>query len=138
MSEWTERRQQQLRDDWAAGLTMGQIGNRLGISRGAVSGQVTRLGLPRRTAGRPVGRHSQVAAAPTAAPPKPPRPIHDAGIVLGQSCSLFHLTNATCRWPVGNPVRADFFFCGNPSADNQAGRPYCPWHTKVARGEAAL
>lgn len=30
-----------------------------------------------------------------------------------------------CRWPIGDPRRADFHFCGEKKA---SGRPYCQHH----------
>ena len=31
-----------------------------------------------------------------------------------QRCSLLQLNARTCRWPVGDPARAGFFFCAVP------------------------
>ena len=35
------------------------------------------------------------------------------------------LTADTCRWPFGDPVDADFHYCGKPPL---IGRPYCDKH----------
>lgn len=43
--------------------------------------------------------------------------------------SLMELTERTCKWPVGDPATADFWFCGLPA---QAGKPYCEAHVGVA------
>ena len=43
--------------------------------------------------------------------------------------SLMELTERTCKWPVGDPATADFWFCGLPV---QAGKPYCEAHVGVA------
>ena len=43
--------------------------------------------------------------------------------------SLLELTERTCKWPVGDPAKEDFWFCGLPS---QAGKPYCEAHVGVA------
>jgi GcrA cell cycle regulator len=49
----------------------------------------------------------------------------DAGIPLSQRRSFLELTDDTCRWPVGDPCNADFFFCGaQPLPD----KPYCAAH----------
>lgn len=49
------------------------------------------------------------------------------------ACSLMDLTNATCRWPVGEPTEPEFFFCGDPTADLTLRRPYCPEHDARSR-----
>ncbi|SHI58322.1 GcrA family cell cycle regulator [Wenxinia saemankumensis] len=43
--------------------------------------------------------------------------------------SLMELTERTCKWPVGDPAKEDFWFCGLPA---QAGKPYCEAHVGVA------
>ena len=42
---------------------------------------------------------------------------------------LMELTERTCKWPIGDPATADFWFCGLPA---QAGKPYCDAHVGVA------
>jgi len=43
--------------------------------------------------------------------------------------SLMELTERTCKWPIGDPATADFWFCGLPT---QSGKPYCEAHVGVA------
>lgn len=43
--------------------------------------------------------------------------------------TLMELTERTCKWPVGDPATADFWFCGLPV---QPGKPYCDAHVQVA------
>jgi GcrA cell cycle regulator len=43
--------------------------------------------------------------------------------------SLMELTERTCKWPIGDPATADFWFCGLPV---QQGKPYCEAHVGVA------
>ncbi|MFP4571276.1 GcrA family cell cycle regulator [Rhodosalinus sp.] len=43
--------------------------------------------------------------------------------------TLMELTERTCKWPVGDPSTADFWFCGLPV---QPGKPYCEAHVGVA------
>jgi GcrA cell cycle regulator len=43
--------------------------------------------------------------------------------------SLVELTETTCKWPVGDPMKADFHFCGNNAPDAS---PYCAYHAKLA------
>ena len=42
---------------------------------------------------------------------------------------LIRLTERTCKWPIGDPLKEDFCFCGNDSPDNS---PYCGFHQKLA------
>jgi GcrA cell cycle regulator len=50
-------------------------------------------------------------------------------IPIGQRRTLLELNEATCRWPIGDPANADFYFCGGPPV---AGHPYCGYHSRVA------
>ena len=43
--------------------------------------------------------------------------------------SLMELTERTCKWPIGDPATANFWFCG---LSTQAGKPYCEAHVGVA------
>ena len=49
----------------------------------------------------------------------------DQMIPIGQRKSLFDLRDDECRFVVGDPHEADYFFCAAPVA---AGLPYCPAH----------
>jgi GcrA cell cycle regulator len=42
---------------------------------------------------------------------------------------LIRLTERTCKWPIGDPLKEDFCFCGNDSPDSS---PYCGFHQKLA------
>ena len=57
----------------------------------------------------------------------------DQEIPVGRRKRLLELESRDCRWPVGEPNRPDFFFCGHPSADLNANRPYCEIHAARAR-----
>ena len=43
--------------------------------------------------------------------------------------SLMELTERTCKWPIGDPSRGEFYFCGHPVVP---GKPYCKGHTAAA------
>lgn len=43
--------------------------------------------------------------------------------------TLMELTERTCKWPIGDPATADFWFCGLATAQ---GKPYCEAHVGVA------
>lgn len=42
---------------------------------------------------------------------------------------LMDLTERTCKWPIGDPSRGEFYFCGHTAV---AGKPYCKGHTAAA------
>jgi GcrA cell cycle regulator len=42
---------------------------------------------------------------------------------------LLGLTEQTCKWPIGDPMSKDFYFCGRHSND---GKPYCEFHARKA------
>ena len=135
---WTTERLELLKGHFAAGLTCRQIAAEIGVSRNAVIGKLSRLGLsrdkppgsearpkkPRERRGRSVPRLQyemlrQVydEAAFTATP-----------VVSEHRCSLFELSKEHCRWPV-NAEAEEFSFCGNTPL---AGLPYCQGHTRLA------
>jgi len=43
--------------------------------------------------------------------------------------SLLQLNEQTCKWPIGDPLTPDFYFCGQHSDD---GKPYCEFHSRRA------
>jgi GcrA cell cycle regulator len=154
-SVWTTERIDQLRSFLTAGLTCSQIAAEIGVTRNAVIGKIHRLGL---SPGRPRGRQPAALAqrmrtARTApALPRPPRsPIaqllramtkpeaanvvrfpgttESPAVDSMKRCSLLELAGDGCRWPLGDPGKADFGFCGN---DSIAGVSYCAGHARLA------
>ena len=146
---WTDERVELLKKLWADGLSASQIAAELGgITRNAVIGKVHRLGLSGRAkspsssaprvrkprshmlrVSRPSMRgNSALALAYELEPIQEPELI-DNIIPIGQRRTLLELTEATCRWPIGDPASPEFFFCGgNPLT----GLPYCAYHSRVA------
>lgn len=43
--------------------------------------------------------------------------------------SLLQLNEHTCKWPIGDPLSPDFYFCGQHSEE---GKPYCDFHSRRA------
>lgn len=39
--------------------------------------------------------------------------------------AVYELRDVHCKWPIGEPGKAGFHFCGKPSLD---GAPYCESH----------
>jgi len=50
-------------------------------------------------------------------------------IPVEQRLSLLQLNESTCKWPIGDPLSADFYFCGQHSNE---GKPYCEFHSRRA------
>ena len=153
---WTDERVELLKKLWSDGLSASQIAAELGgITRNAVIGKVHRLGLSGRakssssSSPRPrkarssshmlrIGRASirgNTALAHAYDLDLEPEPeLVDNVIPLGQRRTILELTEETCRWPIGDPGGADFFFCGGQTV---TGLPYCGYHSRVAYQPAA-
>lgn len=63
---------------------------------------------------------TQVYVAPQAA---------ELFIPVEQRLSLLQLSESTCKWPIGDPLTPDFYFCGQHSNE---GKPYCEFHSRRA------
>ncbi|WP_142416235.1 GcrA family cell cycle regulator [Bartonella massiliensis] len=50
-------------------------------------------------------------------------------VPISRQLNLLQLSENTCRWPIGDPLSADFHFCG---ADSDENSPYCAFHAKLA------
>jgi GcrA cell cycle regulator len=153
---WTDERVELLKKLWTEGLSASQIAAELGgITRNAVIGKVHRLGLsgrakspsstaprPRkpRTTGhmmrlsRPSMRGNTALASMYEAEVEPEPELIENIIPIGQRCSLVELNDSKCRWPIGDPGTAEFFFCGGPPVE---GLPYCTYHSRLAYQPAA-
>ena len=153
---WTDDQVKLLERLWDDGWSATEIAAKLDIeSRCAVLGKAHRLGLP--------GRR-QETCQPPARKPKPrkpgllsnsvargyrpgrqlPAPRKESAVLAPSTapaesfcCTILDLTDKTCRWPIGDPWKPEFRFCGAPGADFPAGRPYCPCHQRMAWARAA-
>ena len=137
---WTTERVELLKEHFEAGLSCREIAVNIGVSRNAVIGKLTRLGLtggvgnaeqrPRKTGGERSAKSVaglQFQILQTFYDGKPPP--DDAPIASERRCSLFELSEQRCRWPISSPGAEDFSFCGNMPLD---GLPYCPGHSRLA------
>jgi GcrA cell cycle regulator len=43
--------------------------------------------------------------------------------------NLLQLSEQTCKWPIGDPLTKDFYFCGQHSLESG---PYCEFHSRRA------
>lgn len=154
---WTDERVERLKTLWADGMSASQIAAELGeVTRNAVIGKVHRLGLSGRVKAAVGGARARPKAAQPRAAAHTARVqtvravgnaalkmeeaveeevapqaeiIEDVDFGSGERATILTLTEHTCKWPIGDPGKADFFFCGRPS---DSGMPYCPHHARVA------
>jgi GcrA cell cycle regulator len=146
---WTDERVELLKKLWQEGLSASQIAGQLGgVTRNAVIGKVHRLGLSGRA--KTPSSASPRPRKPRAANGYRPRPQYrgNAALLLdyevegeldldplanvvpmGPRVSILELTDATCRWPMGDPGTAEFCYCGSQT---KTSLPYCPYHARVA------
>ena len=58
-----------------------------------------------------------------------PEPVRLVDIPKGGRVTILHLSDKTCKWPIGDPGHEEFCFCGhNP----RTGSPYCEYHARLA------
>ncbi len=158
---WTDERVELLKKLWADGLSASQIAAEIGgVTRNAVIGKVHRLGLsgrakapaaasavrqaaPRKAASS--GGHRTVPRSPA---PSQARPViefpvqteiadivsEDVIVPFSERVTIMELKEGMCRWPMGDPTKAEFRFCG---AKCGIGTPYCTHHARIAYQPAA-
>jgi GcrA cell cycle regulator len=138
---WSDARVETLKAEWRDGRSAGEIAKKLGgVTRSGVIGKIHRLGLTKNDQGcrkaatvpskpRPAKVKTPRAAAPPAPPvAQPPAPT--ASVIRPITFSA----SGTCMWPIGDPGRESFRFCGEAAAP---GRCYCPDHTAKAYVKSA-
>jgi GcrA cell cycle regulator len=154
---WTDERVDLLKKLWGDGLSASQIATEIGggITRNAVIGKVHRLGLsgrgkakappparpkakavPAPSAPAPAPRPAAIVAPPPAAlaieaapEPAPVAVADEVGLPLSERVTIMDLRESMCRWPMGDPTKPEFRFCG---ARSVTGLPYCSHHAQVA------
>lgn len=142
---WTEKMVEDLKIMWKQGLTTGEIGKRLGVSKNSIVGKVHRLQLDARPS--PIKKKDEEqenAAVAATAETKPaavkaktekktepreekpaaaPQPVAEKPAVVRKNIAgdvkLTDLDNHTCRWPIGDPKDENFHFCGKKSASDR-------------------
>ncbi|HEY4200900.1 MAG TPA: GcrA family cell cycle regulator [Devosiaceae bacterium] len=56
-------------------------------------------------------------------------PAAELFIPEAERVTLLGLNEHTCKWPIGDPLAPDFYFCGR---DSEEGHPYCQFHSRRA------
>jgi GcrA cell cycle regulator len=152
---WHAERVDLLKRCFESGLTCSEIAREIGVTRNAVIGKLSRLGLsrPREVIAKPLRRAAALARPKVPRPrrlTRPPAnilaqremlknafavadsiPVEDPVIPIdnGRGCTLLELGERKCRWPINDPGSHDFCFCGNEPV---SGFPYCPGHARMA------
>lgn len=135
-ADWTDDRIEQLKSLWTEGLSGSKIAAALGgITRNAVIGKATRLGL---TGHRPQRVKATALKAPKISVRShiPPTPIvEEDPLVLadGNHATVLTINDRMCRWPIGDPGDEGFHFCGRGPRE---GSPYCEAHAEKAYDRA--
>ncbi len=142
--EWTEETISRIRALWSEGHSTAEIGRRMGISKNAVVGKAHRLQLPARPS--PIRRGSgekrvsaratvrrvtgptlpalQSVSRPAPLQPKPPVLLRAVSVQPRPAGRV-----SSCCWPLGEPGKPDFRFCGDPTVP---AKPYCDEHASLA------
>ncbi len=155
---WTDQMVEDLKRMWEEGLTTGEIGKRLGVSKNSIVGKVHRLQLsgrpsPIKKKNAPAEENTTPKAAKAEKPapqinkPKEEKaPAKEEEVVVEVSAPisvpepkiqvkpsgktmLTDLDNHTCRWPIGDPKDENFHFCGRKV---KIGQTYCEEHANIA------
>ena len=135
---WTTERVELLKSHFEAGLSCREIAVNIGVSRNAVIGKLSRLGLTRgefNTEARPARKERAAKSIPRLQYQmlrtvyEDGEPVPSAPVVSEQRCSLLELSKQRCRWPISTPGAEDFCFCGNTPLERA---PYCAGHTRLA------
>jgi GcrA cell cycle regulator len=58
-----------------------------------------------------------------------PAPLRLVDLPKDGRITILHLSDKTCKWPIGDPGHEDFCFCGHKPRD---GSPYCEYHARAA------
>lgn len=113
---WTDERVSDLRRLWKDGLSITQIGARIGVSRNAVAGKAMRLGLP--------ARGEYAARTKRARRPQ----------IVGKLSAASFPSRGQCEWPLwphkakpGHPKYGTF--CCKATEE---GATYCAEHAVIA------
>lgn len=125
---WNDERVELLKTLWGAGKTAAEIASQLGggITRNAVIGKAHRLGLSGRVTTVAPKKIEKSHHVPAAAAALISEPVYERSAT---AISMLELTESTCRWPLGDPKKSGFHFCG---ARPVPGIPYCGSHAATA------
>ncbi len=58
-----------------------------------------------------------------------PQPLRLVDLSKDGRVTILHLSDKTCKWPIGDPGSEEFCFCGHGPRE---GSPYCEYHARLA------
>ncbi|MFZ5616260.1 MAG: GcrA family cell cycle regulator [Pseudomonadota bacterium] len=140
---WNDERVELLKRFWSEGLSASQIASKMGgVTRNAVIGKVHRLGL----SGRATPAKPQRGCDPECRIEEDQTPVVHARseierlivepefiapaiLATGDMATVATLKGNMCKWPIGDPAKDDFHFCGQSAP---TGKPYCAYHAQMA------
>jgi len=131
---WTYEMLNALRNQYELGDSYGKIAMRLQISRNAVAGKISRIGLPKRgKAGvrRPTEEHKMAPKKRQKLPVKAPKIAPPTILTTPMAPSsapipIMDLTPTTCRFPVDTAFKEQHY-CGEYTLT----QPYCECHRQI-------
>lgn len=128
----TQYQRDQIADLWWNGSTSPHIAKEVGVTRNTVMGLVTRAKL-QRSPNAPLATHKR--GGNFRRNRKPPSAAHNGNVPDEvhrpqpvQHASEPHSAFGTCKWPVGDNLLEDGFFCGQPAKRGY----YCQHHGAIA------
>lgn len=131
--EWSEAKDKQLRDLLALGLSSAATAQRMGISKNAVVGRASRLGIVYgRTAKKerasrqniiPLPRSKKIAPSAAVEGMKDVKKLESEPEPIGAMASP--PGDGTCRWVHGDPATSTWRYCGHKQAERSV---YCTHH----------
>jgi len=150
---WSPVQVEQLLELHRLGWSASQIGRRVGCTRNAIIGKLSRLlgpsrpydGLrfrkpkkpkkPRRLRFDNFTRTPDELKRPGIIPREPSTPTDmPTARATGSAAAVRAIKFEECRWPIGDPRAADFRFCG---ATRDNGGPYCAHHQRASEGRSS-
>lgn len=159
---WTDEMVDQLRAMWAEGLTTGEIGKRLGVSKNSIVGKVHRLGLSGRPSPIKKKEENETIAASVETPTKPAKeknvakepkvtkPKAEKAVVTTENPTEKNIVKTECQPKIHNHggktmlTDLDNHTCrwplGDPKDENfhfcgrkvRIGQTYCDEHANIA------
>ena len=152
---WTKERDAELIRLTGEGNSARDVAAIFGCTRNAVIGRRNRLGIetvlnattPRTVQGSAKERQSRKPRHPTPEVVPMPQPILSpietmftapipkVDAPTGAAAAIMALRPDSCRWPISDPLRDDFHFCGCKAA---IGKSYCLEHYRASFGLGTL
>jgi len=135
---WNDEKVAKLKELWGKGNTASQIAEIIGgISRNAVIGKAHRLNLSSKikTRNTPSNQNFQNNSEVDDAKQKKGRRSKFQSLIIEKDFEpenpkkLEELDESSCKWPVGHPEEASFYFCGRSSLKDFS---YCKLHLLYA------